>query len=392
LFLKEEKKNYITVMKYSFKHTFETYFGILSFFCLLVQGCIDPVTPEFEFKEGLVFVEGFASTSEGASFVVVSKSVDEFGVNQTKFEKGALVSFINSDTGASIQLVEQGEAYVPPPDFKAAVGESWELAITFLDGTQYKSSSERVLEPVAISNISATYDTQLRFNEGSNDFEPGHAIAITFDDPADQENYYYWTFRTFENVIVCEICFDGILRNGECTPTTVPQPDYFTYNCPTECWQIRFPETINIFDDQFSNGKTTTNLTVAEVPLYTKREILVELQQFSLTPSAYEYYKVLKDIVDNSAGFNAPPPAALIGNMTNVNDPNDFVFGRFTAASTATASIFINRNGIAEGPIEATIVEITEPPLNSPYPPPITLFAPCTETRFRTAIQPVGWQ
>ena len=379
-------------MKKGFMSAFKTYNVILPFCFFLFITCTDPVTPEFEFKEGLVLVEGFASTSEGASFVVVSKSVDEFGVNKTKFEKGALVSFINSDTGASIQLVEQGEAYVPPPDFKATVGESWELAITFLDGTQYKSSSERVLEPVPISDISATYDARLRFNDGSNNFEPGHAIAITFDDPPDQENYYYWTFRTFENVIVCKICFDGILRNGECTPTSVPQPDYFTYNCPTECWQIRFPETINIFDDQLSNGKTTTNLKVAEVPLYTTREILVELQQFSLTPSAYEYYKVLKDIVDNSAGFNAPPPAALIGNMVNVNDPNDFVFGRFTAASTSTASIFIDRNGIAEGPLEATIVEIVEPDPGPPYPPPVTIFSPCTETRFRTAIRPKEWE
>lgn len=384
--------NYISVMKYSFKNAIKTHFVILSFFCLLLQGCIDPVAPEFEFKEGLVFVEGFASTSEGASFVVVNKSVNEFGVNKSKFEKGALVSFINTDTGASIQLVEQGETYVPPPDFKAAVGESWELAITFLDGNQYKSSSETVLEPVPISNISASYDSQLRFNEGSKDFEPGHAVAITFDDPVDQENYYYWTFRTFENIIVCEICFDGIYRNGECTPTTVPQPDYFTYYCLTECWQIRFPEAINIFDDKLSNGKTTSNLTVAEVPLYTKREILIEVQQFSLTPSAYEYYKVLKDIVDNSAGFNAPPPAALIGNMINANDPDDFVFGRFTAASTSTEIIFVNRDGILEGAIEAPHEVILEPQLGSPYPPPITISAPCAETRFRTAIQPEGWQ
>lgn len=354
--------------------------------------CTDPVEPQFEFREGLVFVEGFASTSLESSYVIINKSVSDFGVNKTNFEKGAVVSFINSETGTTIQLIEQGEAYVPSPDFKAAVGEKWELAITLLDGTQYKSSSETILEPVPISNVSATYDSQLRFNEGSKRFEPGHAVAITFDDPADQENYYYWTFRSFENIIVCEICFDGILRNGECGPTTVPQPDYFTYNCETECWKIRFPETINIFDDKLSNGKTTSNLMVAEVPLYTKREILVEIQQFSLTPAAYEYYKVLKDIVDNSAGFNAPPPAALIGNMVNLDDPNDFVLGRFTAASTSTASIFINRDGILEGELESRIVEIGEPPLNSPYPPPITISAPCSETRYRTAIQPSGWQ
>ncbi|WP_273565632.1 DUF4249 family protein [Maribacter halichondriae] len=117
---------------------------------------------------------------------------------------------------------------------------------------------------------------------------------------------------------------------------------------------------------------------------------MVEIQQFSLTPAAYEYYKVLKDIVDNSAGFNAPPPAALVGNMVNVNNADEFVFGRFTAASTTTATIFINRDGILENALEARIVEIPEPD-PGPYPPPVTLRAPCEETRYRTAIRPEGW-
>jgi hypothetical protein len=110
-----------------------------------------------------------------------------------------------------------------------------------------------------------------------------------------------------------------------------------------------------------------------------------------LTPAAYNYYKVLKDIVDNSGGFNAPPPAALIGNMTNVNDSEDFVFGRFTAVATTTVSLFIDRANTPEDPIEIALPLELEPTLNSPYPPPATNFTPCTETRFRTAIRPEGW-
>ncbi|WP_273565631.1 DUF4249 family protein [Maribacter halichondriae] len=256
---------------------------LLLFTALILISCSDPVTLEFELKEGLVFIEGIASTSEGASFVIINTSVNEFEFNTIQFEKGATVSFVNTDTGENITLTEQEEAYVPPPDFKAAVGEHWELAITFADGTQYKSSPETILEPVPISNVIATYDPQLRFNEGTDKFEPGHAISITYDDPPNEENYYYWTFRSFENIFVCEICLDGILRNGACTLTTVPRPpkpDYFTYNCETECWQIRFPDTITIFDDEFSDGKTTTDLKIADIPLYTKRRFWLKSSNF----------------------------------------------------------------------------------------------------------------
>ncbi|MBT8185939.1 MAG: hypothetical protein KJN76_13935, partial [Eudoraea sp.] len=65
---------------------------------LIIISCIDPVTPEFELKEGLVFVEGIASTAPGASFVNIDISAFEFGVYVINFVEGATVSFRNLDT------------------------------------------------------------------------------------------------------------------------------------------------------------------------------------------------------------------------------------------------------------------------------------------------------
>jgi len=116
------------------------------------------------------------------------------------------------------------------------------------------------------------------------------------------------------------------------------------------------------------------------------------VQQFVLTPAAYDYYKVLKDVVDNNSGLNAPPPAALVGNLSNPQNSEEFVFGRFTAAATSTASIFIERNSIEEAPLELSEPVVFEPQIASPYPPPATVQAPCTENRTRTAITPDKWE
>jgi hypothetical protein len=364
---------------------------LLLFITILFFGCIDPVEPEFEFKEGLVFIEGIATTDEGSSFVIINKSVNEFGINKTAFESGAVVSFVNAVTGQTVLLQEVEEAYVPANDFRVNAGEKWELEVTLLDGKQYRSQTETVLNPVEIEDIKATYNTELRFSEGTGSFEPGHEIAISFTDPESEENYYYWTFKSFEKLRICNTCFDGILRENNCVATDVTTPEYFNYFCDTECWKIRFPESISLFDDKFSNGTKTSNLKVADIPLYTKESIVVEIQQFSLTPSAYNYYKVLKDIVDNNSGFNAPPPAALIGNLFNPNDSDDFVFGRFTTAATSTSQIFIERGSIEEDEIENQRQIVVEPTFMSPYPPPATIEAPCEEGRFRTAIQPEAW-
>lgn len=364
------------------------------FFSFLFYGCIDPVEPKFEFAEGLIFIDGFASTAPGASFVTISESLVEFGVYAVNSVEGASVNFENVDTGEIVQLIESMGAYQPSIDFVAAPGERWKLSIQLADGKRIESTSEPILNAVPITGLDVNYDPELVFREANGgELVPGHSVTVNFTDPPEEGNYYYWNYRTFENLIFCKKCIEGIFRNGECQPADIPGRGnaYFDYTCEVDCWKIRFPESVAIFNDQFSNGKTITKLPIGDLLLHNKENMVVEVQQFALTPAAYDYYKVLKDIVDNSSGLNAPPPAALVGNLSNLDDDEEYIFGRFTAAATSIASVFIDRSGIKESPIDETQPIVTEPSFPSPYPPPSTYTAPCEESKFRTAFVPKGW-
>ncbi len=360
----------------------------------LFLSCTDPVTPEFEFEEGQIFIEGFASTIPGASFVTIKESAIEFGVYVVNPLEGATVIFENTDTKEEVYLAGFDEVYRPPSNFMINTGESWRLKIQLANGRKFESTPETVLESVPITDLEVEYNAELEFREiFGGKFVPGHEAFVSFDDPSDRDNYYYWTYRTYENLTICEKCYEGVFRDGECLylgnlATGFP---YFDYPCESDCWRIRFPESIAIFDDKFSNGKSISQLSIGNLLLYTKENMVLEVQQLALTAAAYDYYKVLKDIVDNNSGLNAPPPAALIGNMYDPNDSEAFVFGRFTAAATSTAAIFIDRNGITEEALERRDPLKLEPTFNSPLPPPPTVSAPCTETRFRTAIRPELW-
>ncbi len=360
---------------------------------VLLTNCTDPVAPEFDFQEGLIFIEGFASTTPGSSFVTINESAIEFGVYVVNFVQNAEVLFENVDTGEFILLNEVEGAYQAPHDFVVYPDQRWKLIVRLNNGKKYESVPELVLDAVPISNLEVDYDPELVFDVGRNTFVPGHAAKISFIDPSETENYYYWSYRTYENLVLCEKCIGGIFRDGECMDignlaTGFP---YFDYTCDTDCWRIRFPSSIAIFSDEFSNGKLTNNLKIGDLLLYNKEDMVLEVQQISLTPSAYDYYKVLKDIIDNNNGLNAPPPAALVGNLFNPDDSDDFVFGRFTAVAASTASVFIDRTLIAEEPLETRDPINHEPVIGCPFPPPCTSFAPCSETRFRTAISPPGW-
>lgn len=368
---------------------------LFAFFLLLFTTCTDPVAPEFQFKEGLVFVESIASTIPKASFVTVNRSTLEFGVYVVNFVEGASVNFENTITGEIVNLTETRSSYLPPDDFVVQPGEQWKLNIQLADGKKIESAPEQVLEPVPITNIEVRYDAELVFRENlGGKFVPGHEVSIDFEDPAETENYYYWTYRAYENLDFCERCTEAIWRNGECTPVEIARfrARYFDYACDIDCWRIRFPETVAIFDDRFSNGKMITKFPVGDLLLYNKENMVVEIQQFSITPAAYDYFKVLKDVVDNNSGLNAPPPAALVGNLLNPEDSEDFVFGRFTAAATSSASLFINRSIVEGLPIESSLAPVFEPQIASPYPPPATVVAPCSENRERTSVQPEKWE
>ena len=358
------------------------FLGFLNFLA-----CTNPLTPTYEFKEGIIYIDGFVGTTEGSSYVNITES-DVALYYRNIFVSGATVFFVNEVTGERVALFEEDFQYIPEDlSFKGTVGEKWYLEASLPNGKTYFSEVETINPSVPIKSISAVFDDELEFSEDYDDYIPGHEILISFDDPPNQDNYYYWRHKTYDKARICQVCVESKFRDGACVPDE--NVEYYTYWCESDCWQIDYGDSINIFSDSFSNGTTTSALSIAQVPLTRKTRILVEIQQFSLTPKAYEYYRAIKDLVDNNGGFNAPLPAALIGNMYNPEDPDEFVLGRFTAASAFTQSIMIDRTTVEASPIENQIMPRPEPPPTGPGPS--YLYAPCDESRHRTAIQPEGW-
>lgn len=361
-------------------------------FTFWMMGCVDPVEPEFRFMEGLIYVDALAATEPQNSYVTISRTVQEFGLNDTRPVLDAQVYFINADSGERIALTVNGDSYLPPASFRLNVGETWELEVLMADGTQYRSLPERVPPEVPQESMEVIYDPELQYSEAFDAFVPGHEIRVTFTDTPNQENQYYWRFKSFEKLIYCHECYNQtILREEECIRPEFGSSllkEYYTYACEGNCWRVRYNESIEIFSDEFVDGKRVSQLPVGAALLYTNDNMLIELQQFSISSNAYRYFKTLKDIIDDTGGFNAPLPAALVGNLFNVNNAEEFVLGRFTAASTSINSTFIERIFIEEPQLEQRLINSPE---ENEAPPPIVTSAPCVEGRNRTGIRPEGW-
>ena len=357
-----------------------------------VFSCIDPVPPEFDYRSDLTIIDAVASTIPGTTYANIKKTVFEYGRYSSRFISGCNVTLINSDTKEEVSFVETQSSYLVSQDFKLTPGSRWEMEVLLPNGKRYRSQAELVPNEVGLDKISERFTRELVFDEAIGKYIAGHEISIDFQEPEEEQNFYYYQYRSFEKEKYCKLCNNGVYRFGECiSQIDNPQAkDYYTYLCDQTCWKINYNEEILLFEDEFTNGKSILNLLVGRVPFYSNQDILVEILQLNITQKAYKYFKSIKDIVDNNSGFNAPLPSALIGNFYNVDDSEDPILGRFTAAAGKSKSIFIKR-----GQINVKIVgeyKSSQPELlGDPLPNPITYEAPCVESRLQTVIKPLKW-
>lgn len=358
-------------------------------------GCTEPVDPEFRYTDGLIYIDAFASNAPGSSYVQIYQSGESFDRRKNEFQGGAEVHFVRASDGYTVALQEAEDRYIPPFDFAVAQGEAWNLDVVLSDGRHYVSDAEQAVKPVAMGEVSARYDPELLFVEDYDRKVPGHRLSVSFQDPGGEENYYFWHFTSYEQLVYCQVCYNySVFRDGACfTPNpNNPGPPllrYYTYSCEEACWQIRYNEKVEVFSDEFSDGAVVTSLPVGDVLLYQKRNILVRLQQYALNREAYRYFKTLKDLVDNNSGFNAPLPAALLGNLRNPDNPEEYVLGRFTVAAQVSTDLFIDRIRIEEEQLEEIIFGQAEGFADAPAP--VTTSAPCEEGPYRTSVKPEGW-
>ena len=364
------------------------YLTIGVIFLILPEACIEPVDAEFDLQEDIIFIDAYALTEPGVSTVSISKSTFD-NLNNFKIVNvpNARVKIENIDTGETIDYLEDSSGiYQCPPDFAVSLGEQWKLNIDLEDGKKVESKIQTVTTSVPIDNVHIEYSDEIQFDTDQGKFVPGHRVSIDLQDPEGEENYYLWKYRTFERQFICVTCERGIFRNGECIPTGLSWgPPYYNYTCIPDCWTINFGKELPIFDDRLEDGSMITDREVTILPYYRQSDILIEIQQLSLDKSAYDYFKIIDSQVNQSAGLNAPPPAALLGNLFNPEDSSELILGQFTVAGITTKRVFIDRSQLDISPIESSPLLIFE------SCPTCPVSAPCVESATRTAIKPEGW-
>ncbi|GAB3752639.1 hypothetical protein GCM10028817_17460 [Spirosoma pomorum] len=397
---------------------------------LVLAGCVDPIDQTLPGNLNVIAVDGTISNLDETQFILLSKSEsDPISGRPASFPLTKARVEVVVDSSQVIAATETTDGrYQLPSDFKGQIGHAYQLRFTLTNGTRYVSDQQVMPKVPPIERVRAQFNPTSLAPIEVGGFLAAHDIYLDAQDPSDQTNFYRWTWRLWEKQDWCRTCNNGVYSinnvrlltsaNGlryfalgdslleDCftQPASIPivRPWTYDYNCRSTCWAIIPSYKLNVFSDTYTNGGPILAKRVAQIPFYQTNPCLVEIRQAGLTASAYEFYKQLQDQTENTGGIVDTPPTASVGNVKNVNNDREIIFGVFTASAIATTRYWIDRKdsqGIPPGLFRGLngrefIAEPTFPArpaiviqgANQPYT------AVCSSNEARTPFKPAGWR
>ncbi len=295
----------------------------ISILTITTQSCIKQVDVVTRNEKPFLVVEGSVTTDTVAYTVKLTYSgpiAYSDVIPDQYLEKDAIVT-IADDLGNTTPLVytDQGVYETTDPAYIGTVGRSYSVTVVLKDGRKYISTPEKIKPPVPISNINVSFINKFDM------FYPTYLdISIGAKDPAQEENYYRWTFYSWSGRqtkgVSCGL--------GNCI--------IYEY-----CYQKFVDKEVRILSDNSINGNDIKNQTVGRCYIYTYLNDFIDISQVAMTREAYQFWKSYQDQQTRTGGILDPLPASIKGNVHNASNSNDFALGYFSASSVAHKKVIL---------------------------------------------------
>ncbi|WP_341228467.1 DUF4249 domain-containing protein [uncultured Arcticibacterium sp.] len=400
-------------------HKIKLLFSLLCVFLFLTQACVDTYSVSIEGSKKYLIVEGtITNVSDQRQIVKIFETDDQSDFVSTEFSKTIfsidneaiplenIMVEVYENESIVYQMIEKAPGvYEMPSGFFAEVGNTYQLKFTTTDGLKYESSVEEMLPVAEITNFEVKYNEEGITKPRLYNLKiPTHDYYLDFDDPAEEVNFYSWSWTDYEVQNICHTCQQGRFftkeelgtATGECVTDDALHPNnIYDYYCQGFCWELFEGEDIQIFSDVFTNGQSQKGKLVAQVPAFQSNSCLVTIQQKSLTAGAFRYLKLIEDQSIKSGSLADTPPAPIRSNVVNINQKEELVLGYFSASAVKEVRHMLNREGIT-GIRKDNLFSILNnrdpvPETDGDFRFPIPL-APCVASETRTPVAPRNWQ
>ncbi len=323
----------------------------------LLGGCVSNYDPHLKLSADLLVVTGILTDQATPQTITLSRARSNADSSVSTPLHNATVEVLVNGVATPLTEAQPG-TYMLPVGFRGQVGTAYQLRFRTAEGVSYQSSIETMLP---VPPIGKAYDLPHSQAVAVGDTTvPATDIYVDYQDPANTANFYLWRWRDYEIQDYCASCRQGryVVRDvgpvgsgplevlGCVLDTTIRSYIYYDYPCRSQCWDIFYSTSVDVFVDTYTNGRTQLGHIVATIPAYQAKPGLLAIEQLSLSAGAYRYYKLFADQVQNTGTLVDTPPAPLAGNIRNLSNPDENVVGYFSAASVATYAYKFTRQNL----------------------------------------------
>ena len=312
---------------------------IVLIFLSFVHSCIDPI----DFSKGddstNLVVDGMITNEPGPYVVCLTRS-SEYSKHRNISDFVERATVIISDDLGNYEILT--ETYIPgiyktdPTGIRGIPGRNYKIEIETPDGKQYESDYELL---TAVPEIDSIYYERRQHQELDDNnivqtFE-GFQIYIDTKDPENINNYYMWSWEGTHEVHTQPWDYmDGRIHAPK--------------DCCATCWVTENPGHIDVSDDKFLDGNQINKKPVTFVKIkdnsvarHFRGKYHIKVKQLSLTKEAFNYWSLIGEQISSSGSIFEPPPVPIIGNIENIKNHEEPVFGYFGASAISTKCIFI---------------------------------------------------
>lgn len=339
---------------------------------ILFSTCIDPFDPGIDGKARKLVVDGLITNLPDPYNVRLTYSEPYNNDSLTLPITNAKVHIID-DLGNrfDLQHTSQGNYVTDTAQFQGEIGRTYTLYIQTSDGKNYQSQSEKMLPAPKIDTVFTRF---IEKPDSRGVVDKYFEVYARTTDPLEQENFYQWRWTHYDLLEYCEEIYDIRIRS------------YLLYKCCNSgsCWAItrcRGLECIQAESDLYFNGNQF-EFYLTKIPFDSKEDYFLQVDQLALSETTYRFWKTANEQLNNTGGIFDVPPSAAVGNIFNINDPDEQVLGIFNVAGATRKGTYLKRiyaNGLPN-PKEYAFPRIEQRDCQS-----------CMESTRKTAKKPKDW-
>ena len=300
--------------------------------------CKTPYTPApITAVNNYLVVEGLININD-STYINLSRTVGVMSASTVKPELKATIT-IESNTGGSYPLKEVGNGVYSAPSYNLSAANQYRLMIKTSNGSTYASDFEQ-------TKVTPPIDSLIT------DMEPdGLHVNINTHDPQNATRYYRWDYsETWQFTSYFDSKYTA---QGAATSPLTMSPFYVgsgitvlpRTNDIYHCWggdasaTILLNTTAGLSQDIIKNQPITF---VASSSEKLSIRYSINIKQYALTQDAYAFWTLLKTNTEQLGSIFDAQPSASIGNIHNVNNPNEVVIGYMSACSVSQKRIYID--------------------------------------------------